>query len=181
MNYVKSRFSCFYKAWIRQNAPPRIPLRVKIRGTKEYAGMVELVDSGDLGAVTSGKVFLFRHPHRKIKYAGMMELADMQDLGSCAAMRWGSNPHARTTILRQSIFVDCRIFFCFSEHLSALKNLSHHDRVTSAVSLASTNSAVFSLSGWLPPYAQRNKVLSAGYQCGAYRSRTADRPVRHPR
>ena len=26
----------------------------------------------------------------------MMELADMQDLGSCAAMRWGSNPHART-------------------------------------------------------------------------------------
>ena len=53
-----------------------------------------------------------------MKYAGMMELADMQDLGSCAAMRWGSNPHARTTILRQSIFVDCRIFFYFSEHLS---------------------------------------------------------------
>ena len=26
----------------------------------------------------------------------MMELADMQDLGSCAAMRWGSSPHART-------------------------------------------------------------------------------------
>ena len=37
--------------------PPRIPLRVKIRGTKEYAGMVELVDSLDLGAVTSVKVF----------------------------------------------------------------------------------------------------------------------------
>lgn len=51
--------------WVKHNAPPRIPLRVKIRGTKEYAGM--------------------------------MELADMQDLGSCAAMRWGSNPHARTT------------------------------------------------------------------------------------
>ena len=32
----------------------------------------------------------------KSEYAGMMELADMQDLGSCAAMRWGSNPHART-------------------------------------------------------------------------------------
>ena len=65
MNYVKSRFACFYKSWIRLGAPPRIPLRVKIRGTKEYAGM--------------------------------MELADMQDLGSCAEMRWGSNPHARTT------------------------------------------------------------------------------------
>ena len=26
----------------------------------------------------------------------MMKLADMQDLGSCAVMRWGSNPHART-------------------------------------------------------------------------------------
>ena len=145
----KDRFTCFYKMWIKQNAPPRIPLRVKIRGTKEYAGM--------------------------------MELADMQDLGSCAAMRWGSNPHARTTILRQSIFVDCRIFFCFSELLSILKNPSHHERVTSAVSLASTNSAVLSLSGWLPPYAQRNKVLSAGCQCGAYRSQTAGRPVRHPR
>ncbi len=125
--------------------------------------------------------FSFRRPHRKIKYAGMMELADMQDLGSCAAMRWGSNPHARTTILRQSIFVDCRIFFCFSEHLSFFKNPSHHERVTSAVSLASTNSAVLSLSGWLPPYAQRNKVLSAECQCGAYLSRTAGRPVRHLR
>ena len=55
----KSRFTCFYKSWIRQNAPPRIPLRVKIRGTKEYAGVVELVDSVDLGDVTSGKVFHF--------------------------------------------------------------------------------------------------------------------------
>ena len=59
-----------------------------------------------------------------------MELADMQDLGSCAAMRWGSNPHARTTILRQSVFVDCRIFFCFSEHLSTPRNPSHYERVT---------------------------------------------------
>ena len=33
------------------------PPRVKIRGTKEYAGMVELVDSGDLGDVTLVKVF----------------------------------------------------------------------------------------------------------------------------
>ena len=114
--------------WVKQNAPPRIPLRVKIRGTKEYAGM--------------------------------MELAAMQDLGSCAAMRWGSNPHARTTILRQSIFVDCRIFFCFSEHLSFFKNPSHSERVTSTVSFASTNSAVLSLSGWLPPMlALRGKGL----------------------
>ena len=29
------------------------PLRVKIRGTKEYAGVVELADSTDLGSVTS--------------------------------------------------------------------------------------------------------------------------------
>ena len=36
--------------WIKRNAPPRIPLRVKIRGTKEYAGVVELVDSVDLGS-----------------------------------------------------------------------------------------------------------------------------------
>ena len=49
--------------------------------------MVELVDSVDLGAVTSGKVFLFRHPHRKIKYAGMMELADMQDLGAVTSVK----------------------------------------------------------------------------------------------
>ena len=55
--FSKSRFTCFYKSWIRRYAPPRIPLRVKIRGTKEYAGMVELVDSGDLGTVTLEKVF----------------------------------------------------------------------------------------------------------------------------
>ena len=59
--------------------------------------MVELVDSLDLGAVTTVKVFHFVTRTEKIKYAGMMELADMQDLGSCAEMRWGSNPHARTT------------------------------------------------------------------------------------
>ncbi len=61
---AKSRFTCFYIPWIKRNAPPRLPRRVKIRGTTQYAGM--------------------------------MELADMQDLGSCAEMRWGSNPHART-------------------------------------------------------------------------------------
>ena len=43
--------------WVKQNAPPRIPLRVKERGTKEYAGMMELADMQDLGAVTSVKVF----------------------------------------------------------------------------------------------------------------------------
>ena len=53
----KSRFTCFYKSWIRLSAPPWIPLRVKIRGTKEYAGVVELADTYDLGAVTSVKVF----------------------------------------------------------------------------------------------------------------------------
>ena len=62
--FSKDRLTCFYKSWIKRNAPPRVPPRVKLRGTT--------------------------------KYAGMMELADMQDLGSCAAMRWGSNPHART-------------------------------------------------------------------------------------
>ena len=55
--FAKSRFACFYYSWIRLGAPPRIPLRVKIRGAKEYAGVVELADSTDLGAVTSVKVF----------------------------------------------------------------------------------------------------------------------------
>ena len=40
--------------WIRRNAPPRVPPRVKI---EEYADVVELVDSLDFGAVTSVKVF----------------------------------------------------------------------------------------------------------------------------
>src|SRR5699024_9537361 len=30
----------------------------------------------------------------------MMELADMRDLGSRASRRWGSSPHARTTLPR---------------------------------------------------------------------------------
>ena len=89
----------------------------------------------------------------------MLESVDWTDLGSVVERRVGSSPTARTTILRQSIFVDCRIFFCFSEHLSILKNPSHHERVTSSVRFASTNSAVLLLSDWLPPYAQRNKVL----------------------
>ena len=43
--------------WIRRNAPPRVPPRVKI---EEYADVVELVDSLDLGAVTLVKVFSSR-------------------------------------------------------------------------------------------------------------------------
>ena len=37
--------------------PLRISLRVKIRDTKEYAGMMELVDMRDLATVTSVTVF----------------------------------------------------------------------------------------------------------------------------
>ena len=44
------------------------------------AGVVELVDSVDLGDVTSGKVFRFRCS-RKTEYAGMMKLVNIQDLG----------------------------------------------------------------------------------------------------
>ena len=49
-NLAKSRLACFYKLRIRPSAPPRIPLRVKIRGVTEYADVVELVDSVDLGS-----------------------------------------------------------------------------------------------------------------------------------
>ena len=56
-NLAKSRLACFYKLRIRPSAPPRIPLRVKIRGVTEYADVVEMVDSVDLGAITSEKVF----------------------------------------------------------------------------------------------------------------------------
>ena len=45
--------------------------------------MVELVDSVDLGDVTSVKVFKFRCS-KKTEYAGMMKLVNIQDLGSCA-------------------------------------------------------------------------------------------------
>ena len=48
--FSKSRFSCFYKSWIKRIASPRVPPRVKIRGTKEYAGVVELADTYDLGS-----------------------------------------------------------------------------------------------------------------------------------
>ena len=159
-----------YWCRFRPCALPRMSRRVKIRGfsfseltvSRDQAAVSRICGRGGIGRLGGFRCchlsegFSFCRPHRKIKYAGMMELADMQDLGSCAAMRWGSNPHARTTILRQSIFVDCRIFFCFSEHLSILKNPSHHERVTSAVSYASTNSAVLLLSDWLPPSVSLN-------------------------
>ena len=51
----------------------------------------------------------------KSKNAGMMELADMQDLGSCAVMRWGSSPHARTKKYRYT-FV-CLYFFIARKEL----------------------------------------------------------------
>ena len=69
-----------YKLRPRQNAPPRGPPRVKI---EDHADVVELVDSLDLGVVTSVKVFRF-HPLQETEYAGMMKLVNIQDLGSCA-------------------------------------------------------------------------------------------------
>ena len=60
--FSKSRFACFYKSWIRRNAPPRIPLRVKI---EEYADVVELVDSLDLGSNARACRFESCHPHQK--------------------------------------------------------------------------------------------------------------------
>ena len=51
--------------WIRLGAPPRIPLRVKERGTKEYADVVELVDSLDLGSNARACRFESCHPHQK--------------------------------------------------------------------------------------------------------------------
>ena len=53
INRVRMGFPFSYM-WIRRNAPPRVPPRVKIEA---YADVVELVDSLDLGAVTSVKVF----------------------------------------------------------------------------------------------------------------------------
>ena len=47
---MKAGIACFYISWIKRNAPPRVPPRVKIRGTKEYAGVVELADTYDLGS-----------------------------------------------------------------------------------------------------------------------------------
>ena len=61
---LKTGIACFYILWIRLSAPPRIPLRVKIRGTKEYAGMVELVDSGDLGSPARACRFESCCPHQ---------------------------------------------------------------------------------------------------------------------
>ena len=65
--FSKIRFACFYKLWVKRNAPPRMPLRVKIRGTKEYAGMVELVDSGDLGSPARACRFESCCPHHLIR------------------------------------------------------------------------------------------------------------------
>ena len=63
---------------------------------KVKAGLPVFINRG-----SSATLHLGSPPRVKIRgtteYAGMMELADMQDLGSCAAMRWGSNPHARTS------------------------------------------------------------------------------------
>ena len=92
---MKDRFTCFYKSWIRRNAPPRLPHRVKFRGTKEYAGVVELADTYDLGTVTSVKVF-HSVTRTKIKYAGMLESVDWTDLGAVTLLKvFSSMPQAK--------------------------------------------------------------------------------------
>ena len=48
--------------------------------------MVELVDSVDLGDVTSVKVFRF-HPLQETEYAGMMKLVNIQDLGAVTSVK----------------------------------------------------------------------------------------------
>ena len=73
---------------------------VKSESQIKYAGMVELVDTQDLGAVTLVKVYCFISGAviSKTEYAPVMELVDMRDLGSRAAMRVGSSPFRRTKI-----------------------------------------------------------------------------------
>ena len=83
---MKDRFTCFYKSWIRRNAPPRLSHRVKIRGTTQYAGVVELVDSVDLGAVTSVKVCL-PPPARTIAYAPVAKMVYAVDLGAVTSVK----------------------------------------------------------------------------------------------
>ena len=53
----------------------------------KYAGMVELVDTQDLGAVTLVKVYcsISGAVISKTEYAPVMELVDMRDLGSCVS------------------------------------------------------------------------------------------------
>ena len=48
--------------WIKRTAPPRVPPRVKIRG--KNAGMVELVDSVDLGSTAQACRFESCCPHQ---------------------------------------------------------------------------------------------------------------------
>lgn len=71
---------------------------VKSESQIKYAGMVELVDTQDLGAVTLVKVYcsISGAVISKTEYAPVMELVDMRDLGSRAAMRVGSSPFRRT-------------------------------------------------------------------------------------
>ena len=73
---------------------------VKSESQIKYAGMVELVDTQDLGAVTLVKVYcsISGAVISKTEYAPVMELVDMRDLGSRAAMRVGSSPFRRTKI-----------------------------------------------------------------------------------
>ena len=60
----KYRFACSYKCGLSVTLHLGQPPRVRIRGTKEYAGVVELADSTDLGSVTSVVCgFKSRRPH----------------------------------------------------------------------------------------------------------------------
>ena len=62
---------------------------VKSGSQIKYAGMVELVDTQDLGAVTLVKVYcsISGAVISKTEYAPVMELVDMRDLGAVPSVK----------------------------------------------------------------------------------------------
>ena len=65
---------------------------VKSGSQIKYAGMVEVVDTQDLGAVTLVKVYcsISGAVISKTEYAPVMELVDMRDLGAVTSVKVGS-------------------------------------------------------------------------------------------
>ncbi len=110
--------------WIKRNAPPRVPPRVKIRGTTEYAGMAELVDSVDLGAVTSGKVFWFCCPWKNW-ICGYDEIGKHTGFRFLRASLRVRVPLPAPRTKRQSIPVNCRFFLCFLHFLQAILSANY--------------------------------------------------------
>ena len=153
----KNRFSCFYKSWIKRNAPPRVPPRVKIRGTKEYEGMVELGSDASAAGGGSSELSAWQrsardegfskprtfagHRNRKTRWIKVLSpQGRFFHSATCTKIKYADMAKLVYAIGLGPIVRPCRFESCYPPHRSCCLRAA-----------ASFVFRISSLSGWMLP------------------------------